>query len=202
MSQVIDYDFVVIGGGSGGLAAAKRAASYGKKVAVIEKNKIGGTCVNIGCMPKKVMYNTANIKEFVEISKEYGFNTQDPEFNWKIIKEKRDNFIKKLNANHQRVLDKSGCHYYQGFGHFLNKNEVQVDDGVILRSKTILIATGDKPLIPSTVPGIEYGKTSDDFFLLDDLPKKTVVVGAGYIAVELAQILSVLGSEVDFFSLS
>ncbi|KAK8809521.1 hypothetical protein WA158_000464 [Blastocystis sp. Blastoise] len=196
MAQYIDYDYIVIGGGSGGLASAKRAASYGKKVAVIEKSRLGGTCVNIGCMPKKVMFNTANIKEIVELSKEYGFDTTTPKFSWPIIKKKRDDFIKKLNAHHKVALDNSHCELYNGFGHFVDKKCVQVDDGVILRSDHILVATGDKPLIPENVPGIEYGKTSDDFFTLEDLPKKTLVVGAGYIAVELAQILATLGSNV------
>lgn len=187
----------------GGLACAKRAAGYGKKVAIIEKNKVGGTCVNIGCMPKKVMYNAASIRETIHLAKDYGFTTTES-FDWSILKQKRDEyvilcrfecrFVKRLNANHARALSNNHVEYFEGFGHFIGPHQVQVGNDAILESEHILIATGDKPLMP-VFPGNEYCGTSDTFWDLESPPKRSLVVGGGYIAVEMAGILNILGSE-------
>ena len=216
MNSILKYDLVVIGAGSGmsktpfsligGLACAKRAAGYGKKVAIIEKNRVGGTCVNVGCMPKKVMYNAATLREDIHLAKNYGFETSES-FDWSILKHKRDEcvlrpsltarFIKRLNTNHANALKKNNVDYFEGFGHFVAPHQVQVSDGVILEGNTVLIATGGKPVIPD-FPGNQYCGTSNTFWELETLPKRSLVIGGGYIAVELACILNILGSETFF----
>lgn len=195
MAEEHHYDLVVIGGGSGGIATARRAAEYGAKVALAEYARLGGTCVNVGCVPKKVMWNTASIAEALHDAKDYGFNFTDLSFNWKTIKDKRDAYISRLNTIYANNLKNSKIDFYQGKAHYVAPNKVQVGD-VTLTGKYTLIATGGYPLIPE-VEGAQYGITSDGFFELEDLPPRTVVVGAGYIAVELAGVLNALGSKVS-----
>lgn len=188
------YDYLVIGGGSGGIASARRAAEFGAKVALIESGKLGGTCVNVGCVPKKLSFYCALHAEIIEDHKDYGFDVVVDKFNWNIFKKKRDDYIKYLNEVYRKNLDKSNVIRITGKAKFVDKSIVEVN-GKQYFGKHILIATGGYPAVPS-IPGAEFGITSDGFFELEDIPKKVVIAGAGYIAVELAGILNSLGSKV------
>lgn len=192
------FDYLVLGGGSGGLASARRASSrFAIKTAVIEHGRIGGTCVNVGCVPKKVMFYTASQAEALHDMKSYGF-TVTHNFSWPVIKKARDDYIKRLNAAYDRGLEKDNVTKIVGHAKFVPSDKgVVVDvDGQQYTAKHVTIATGGYPIVPA-VPGAELGITSDGFFELEDLPKKTTVIGAGYIAVELAGILKALGSDVS-----
>ncbi|KAF8940793.1 hypothetical protein EDD21DRAFT_317682 [Dissophora ornata] len=195
------YDYLVIGGGSGGLASARRAATYGAKVGLIEgSGRLGGTCVNVGCVPKKVMWNTASIAEAIRDAKEYGFpDIETPKFDWYTLKHKRDAYIKRLNGIYERNLEKDHVDYISGMASFVSKNSVTLGNGDEIHAKKILIAVGGHPTIPK-VPGAELGIDSDGFFDLEHQPKRVAVVGTGYIGVELAGIFHALGSEVSIFS--
>lgn len=199
------YDYVVIGGGSGGLASARRAASYGAKVALIEAGRLGGTCVNVGCVPKKVFYNAAFIRDTLKDASSYCFNTSSelPSFDWSQFKVKRDAYIKRLNGIYSKNLDKDKVTVYFGLASFYEKNIVQVkkegEEDIHLEGKRILIAVGGEPIFPE-VPGAELGISSDGFFELETQPKRVAIVGAGYIAVELSGIFGALGTEVFHFT--
>lgn len=196
MSLKHSFDFLVLGAGSGGIATARRAASYGVKTAVVESKRLGGTCVNVGCVPKKVMFNAATINEMFHDAKDYCYNISSlPTFDWQAFKQRRDAYVTRLNGIYKNNLENSGITIFNGTARFTAPNEVVLDDGTQITAEHILIATGGRPLIP-TVPGAELGITSDGFFELEEQPKKVAVVGAGYIAVELAGILNALGSEV------
>lgn len=188
------FDLICIGGGSGGLAAAKRAAEYGAKALIIEAKKMGGTCVNVGCVPKKITWHAAQLREFSELSIDYGFSAEQfPELNWKGFVKKRDAFIKKLNGIYENGLNNSKVEYIYGHAKFIDKQTVEVN-GERYSAKHIVIAVGGRPSIPA-VEGAELGMDSDDFFALDKLPKSAAIVGAGYIAIELAGVLNALGVE-------
>ncbi|KAJ1204712.1 hypothetical protein NDU88_000151 [Pleurodeles waltl] len=192
------FDYLVIGGGSGGLASARRAAEHGARTAVVESNKLGGTCVNVGCVPKKVMWNTAVHAEYIHDHADYGFQTSDVKFNWRTIKEKRDAYVSQLNGIYQNNLNKAKIETINGHATFTSDPEpMLVVNGKSYTAPHILIATGGRPSIPpdSEVPGASLGITSDGFFELEELPGRSVIVGAGYIAVEIAGILSALGSK-------
>ncbi|KAJ2456353.1 Glutathione reductase [Coemansia sp. RSA 2336] len=193
------FDFIVIGGGSGGMACARRAASYGAKVAVIEdRGRLGGTCVNVGCVPKKVMFNGASIMEAIEDAKHYGISVEKPVFDWGVLKHARDEYVKRLNGIYERNLDKEKVEYVAGTASFLSNTEVKVNDDV-LKASHILIATGGHPMIPK-IEGAEHGIDSDRFFELEVQPKKVAVVGSGYIGIELAGIFHALGTDVTVFT--
>lgn len=194
MASRAALDLLVIGGGSGGLGCARRASQLGAKVALIEHGRLGGTCVNVGCVPKKVMFNTAMHSEMLHDHADYGFTVSDVKFNWATVKKSRDDYVKRLNGIYFNNLQKDNVEYIKGHATFTGPREVTVGDQKYT-AKHILIATGTKPMVPPT-PGAELGITSDGFFDLEDLPKKTVVIGSGYIAVELAGILRALGSDV------
>jgi len=199
-----EFDYLVIGGGSGGLASARRASKlYGVKAAIIEKARLGGTCVNVGCVPKKVTWYAADLAEKLKEAKHYGFeNIGTPTFNWNEHKTKRDAYIHRLNGIYERNLQNDKVTYIAGIGSFVGQNEVEVtaDDGTkkVYRGKKILIAVGGHPDIPK-IPGAEHGLTSDGFFELEHQPKRVALVGAGYIAIELAGMFRALGSEVHLF---
>lgn len=188
------YDAIIIGGGSGGLSYAERAASYGVKCLLIEKDKLGGTCVNVGCVPKKVMWNAANIAHMFDDAKGYGFSFEAPEFSWKILKEKRDQYINNIVTwyNNSYMPD-AGVDVIHGEAKFVDNQTVEVN-GETFSAKIVVVSTGGYPLVPE-VKGAEYGITSNEFFALEAAPKRLAVVGAGYIAVEIAQLMSALGSE-------
>ncbi|KAH8678154.1 glutathione reductase [Xylariales sp. PMI_506] len=201
-----ETDYLVIGGGSGGLASARMASGkFGTKAMIIEGSRLGGTCVNVGCVPKKVTFNAAAIAEAIHDSKAYGFSVQETKaFDWPSFKHKRDAYIKRLNGIYERNLGNDKVEYVHGWAKLLSKNEVEVtlDDGSkeTVRAKKILIATGGNPTAaPSDVPGAEYGTNSDGFFDIATLPKKVALVGAGYIAVEFAGMFNALGVETHLF---
>ncbi|KAJ6258429.1 hypothetical protein Dda_6469 [Drechslerella dactyloides] len=208
ISKFEEYDFLVIGGGSGGLGAARRAASkYGQKVAIVEKSgRLGGTCVNVGCVPKKICWNAATIAETLHDAAGYGFKIEQKEpFDWTGFKHKRDAYIKRLNGIYERNLDKDSVEYISAHASLVSNTEVVLksidgsEESKTVRAKKILIATGGYPIVPTQIPGAELGITSDGFFDLETLPKKVALVGAGYIAVELAGIFNALGSETHLF---
>ena len=188
------YDLVVVGGGSGGLAAAQRAARYGARAAVIESGPLGGTCVNVGCVPKKVMWYAAQVAHSLDASTGYGFDLNGWSHDWSRLKTARDEYVARLNAIYERNLDNNNVAYLPGHGRFLDSHSLQVGDMTVSGDK-MLIATGGYPLIPS-IPGAELGITSDGFFELEDCPRRVVIAGSGYIAVELGGMLRALGAEV------
>ena len=191
------FDYLVVGGGSGGLASARRAARHGAKVGLIEAGPLGGTCVNVGCVPKKVMWNAASIAEALHDASDYGFEAKPGPFNWNKIKIARDAYVKRLNGIYARNLDVDEVTYLEGYGKFVGPKTVEVN-GERHTGDHVLVAVGGRPRWPS-IPGAEFGMTSDGFFELDHLPDSVAVVGAGYIAVELAGIFRALGSEVTLF---
>ncbi|XP_006834559.1 PREDICTED: glutathione reductase, mitochondrial isoform X3 [Chrysochloris asiatica] len=197
---VTSYDYLVIGGGSGGLASARRAAELGARAAVVESHKLGGTCVNVGCVPKKVMWNTAVHSEFMHDHVDYGFQSCESKFNWSVIKEKRDAYVSRLNTIYENNLTKSHIDFIHGYAAFTCDPMPTVEvNGEKYTAPHILIATGGMPSLPheSQIPGASLGITSDGFFQLEELPSRSVIVGAGYIAVEIAGILSALGSKTS-----
>lgn len=185
------YDLICIGGGSGGLAAARRAAEYGAKVLVIEGKKLGGTCVNVGCVPKKITWHAAQISDFARLAKDYGFAALTPALDYPTFAQKRDQFIKRLNGIYQNGLDNAKVDSISGYARFIDNHTVSVGDNQY-QAKHIVIAVGGKSIIPAT-DGCELGMDSDDFFALQTLPQSIAIVGAGYIAVELAGVLNALG---------
>ncbi|KAF1810135.1 hypothetical protein P152DRAFT_421790 [Eremomyces bilateralis CBS 781.70] len=199
-----ECDYLVIGGGSGGLASARRASAwYGAKAIAIEAKRLGGTCVNVGCVPKKVTWNAAHIAETIHQAKAYGFSVQHTApFDWNSFKNKRDAYVTRLNGIYERNLGNDKVEYIHGFARFTGKQEVEVttDDGskVQIKGKKILIAVGGRPALPD-LPGIELALTSDGFFEIEQQPKKVAIVGAGYIAVEFAGMFQSLGTETHLF---
>jgi glutathione reductase (NADPH) len=189
-----EFDLIVIGGGSGGLAAAQRAAEYGARVALVESHRLGGTCVNVGCVPKKVMWNAAEIAEGLRDAPDYGFELRTAGHDWPRLKEKRDAYVLRLNGIYEGNLAKRGVSLIRGRAHFVDSRTVAVA-GAELTAPHIIIATGGRPLLPA-IPGAELGITSDGFFELPRRPQRVAVVGSGYIAVELTGIFAALGSSV------
>ena len=187
------YDLIVIGGGSGGLAAAKRAAEYGARVVLVESGRLGGACVNVGCVPKKIMWNAADLAAGLHDAPEYGFRVTADGHDWPLMKRKRDAYVLRLNGIHESLLAKYKVELVRGHGRLLDANTVLAADRR-LRAKHILIATGSRPLVPA-IPGAELGITSDGFFDLEDRPRRVAIVGSGYIAIEVTGILAALGSK-------
>lgn len=188
------YDLIVTGGGSGGIAAAVRAAKYGARVAVVEGHYLGGTCVNLGCVPKKIMFNTSMMADYIKKSANYGFSSGQTTLDWKILVEKREAYIAMLRANYAKRFEQSGITHLSGYGHFVDANHIEVD-GTKYHAKHIIIATGGKPSLPDKIPGVELAINSDGFFALESQPKRVAIIGSGYIAVELAGVLHSLGTE-------
>jgi len=189
------YDLIAIGAGSGGLAATKQAASLGARCAVIEGDRLGGACVNVGCVPKKVMWYAASLGHNLADAADYGFAIDNNGFDWDKMKQGRDAYVQRLNQIHLNNLSKAKVDFIPGYARFIDTDTVEVD-GKQYTANHIIIATGGRPLQPK-LPGAELGITSDGFFELEQLPQKTVIVGGGYIAVEIAGVLNALGGEVD-----
>jgi glutathione reductase (NADPH) len=187
------FDLIVIGGGSGGLAAAKRAAEYGARVALIESGRLGGACVNVGCVPKKVMWNAADLGAGLHDAPEYGFRLATDGHDWSALKKKRDAYVLRLNGIHESLLAARKVELVRGFGRFLDPHTVMAAERR-LTGRHIIIATGSRPVVPA-IDGAELGITSDGFFDLEQRPQQVAVVGSGYIAVELTGIFNALGSK-------
>lgn len=199
MSDIKHYDLIAIGGGSGGLAASQRAAEYGAKCLVIERDgRLGGTCVNVGCVPKKVMWHAAEIAQIVRDAGDYGFVPGNVPHDWQKLVERRENYIDRLNGIYDRNLAGKNIDWISGEAVFSDAHTVQVGEQQYT-APHIVIATGGEPVIPD-IPGGELGITSDGFFALQERPQRVAVVGSGYIAVELAGVLSSLGSEVGLYA--
>ncbi|MBF0710237.1 MULTISPECIES: glutathione-disulfide reductase [unclassified Gemella] len=196
--MVKKYDYIAIGGGSGGISSVNRAASYGQKCLLVEAKDLGGTCVNLGCVPKKVMWYGAQVAEAIyKYSSDYGFNVEVKDFNFETLVKNRTAYIERIHASYNRVLTNNGVDVVKGYAKFVDKNTIEVN-GEQYTAPHILIATGGKPVIPN-IEGAEYGVTSNEIFDLKELPKRVAVVGAGYIAVELSGVLQELGSETHLF---
>lgn len=188
------YDFVVIGGGSGGVAAARRAALHGARVALIEQGSLGGTCVNVGCVPKKLMWYGAEIAQALRDAAGYGFRVEAALHDWPALVAARNTVVQRLNEGYGRMLDSSGVTVIRGRALLSEPGCVQVGDRR-LRAARILLATGGRPWRP-LLPGSDLGIDSDGFFDLPERPRRVVIAGGGYIAVELAGILAALGSAI------
>lgn len=197
------YDYIAIGGGSGGIASINRAASYGKKCAIIEAKYLGGTCVNVGCVPKKVMWYGAQIAEAIKsYAPDYGFNLELKDFDYTKLVASRNAYIDRIHQSYDNVLAKNNVDVIRGFAQFIDEKnlEVKLNDGGIeqISADHILISTGGRPSRPN-INGAEYGIDSDGLFELNHLPKRVAVVGAGYIAVEIAGVFNSLGAETHLF---
>ena len=193
-----EYDIIAIGGGSGGSATMNRAAMHGAKAAVIEGNIIGGTCVNIGCVPKKVMWYGAQVSETLKnYAADYGYTIGETSFDFKTLRKNREAYIDRSRQAFSNNFNRNGVDYIEGYARFVDKNTVEVN-GEHIRAKHIVIATGSYAFIPN-VPGSELGGTSDYVFAWEELPESVSIIGAGYIAVELAGVLHALGVKTDLF---
>ena len=196
--MVKEYDYIVIGGGSGGIASANRAAMHGAKVILFEGKEVGGTCVNVGCVPKKVMWYGAQVAETLHrYAGEYGFDVTLNKFDFATLKANRQAYIDRIHGSYERGFDSNGVERVYEYARFVEPHTVEVA-GERYTAPHILIATGGHALYPN-IPGSEYGITSDGFFELDEVPKRTAVIGAGYIAVEVAGVLNALGSDTHLF---
>eukprot|EP00736_Rhodelphis_marinus_P010223 Rmarinus@m.26624 len=196
MSSTYDYDLFVIGAGSGGVRSARVSAQYGKKVAIAEKGDFGGTCVNVGCVPKKLFYYSSHFSHDFEDSKSYGWEfDQKPAFNWNTLRDNKNKEISRLNGIYTGILERNGVTVFRGAAKFKDAHTIDVGGETVTFDKA-LIATGSWPYIPA-FPGHEHAVTSNEMFHLDNLPKRLIVVGGGYIAVEFACIMKGLGCDVS-----
>ena len=195
-STAHDYDLIVLGGGSGGLAAAFRAAQHGRKVAMLEPGELGGTCVNVGCVPKKAMWLAADLAGRIGLARAMGFDVPlRPALSWKELVVHRQGYIENIHVSYRKRLDETGVVRVPRRGRLVDAHTVECSDGVRISGEHILLATGAHPQRPD-IPGADLGLVSDDFFNLCDAPAEVAIVGGGYIAVELAGLLQALGSRV------
>lgn len=192
------FDVIAIGAGSGGLSIVERAALYGAKTAVIEAKELGGTCVNVGCVPKKVMWYGAAVAHGLQDAQDYGFDVTIGQLNWEKLVAKRENFIGGIIDWYHDYLVDSKVEVIEGYAKFIDNKTLAVD-GEHYTADHIIISTGGRPIVPNNIDGAEHGLTSDGFFEdIDEVqPKKVVVVGGGYIALELAMLMNGLGSDVS-----
>ena len=194
------FDLIAIGGGSGGLAVAERAASHGKRVALIDPNPLGGTCVNLGCVPKKIMWYGAQLAHAVQGASGFGIRTQGDGIDWTKLVEGRRQYVANINGYWRDYVAGLGITHIQGRARFVDAHSLVVD-GAEYSADHIAIATGGRPIIPA-LPGAELGMDSDGFFDLNALPGRVAVIGGGYIGVELAGMLHAFGAEVSLLARS
>ena len=192
-----DYDVIALGAGSGGLSVVERAASYGQRCAVIERSKMGGTCVNVGCVPKKIMWFGASLAEMIDDAASYGFDLTRNGFDWSQLVARRQKYISGINQWYHGYLKDLGIDEIEGEASFVDAHTVSVN-GRQYTARDIFIATGTEPSLPD-VPGVEHAITSDGFFALEQQPDRVAIVGSGYIAVELAGVLNALGTQVTLY---
>ena len=190
-----DYDFFVIGAGSGGVRASRVAASFGARVAVAEDGRLGGTCVNVGCIPKKLLVYASHFhQDFEDAAMGYGWTVGESSFDWPTLIANKDREIERLNGIYARLLDQAGVTHIEGRARLVDPHTVAVGDQHYT-AQHILVATGGRPVRPS-IPGAEHAITSDEAFALERLPQRVLIVGGGYIAVEFAGIFQGLGAQV------
>lgn len=194
VSMSYDFDLFVIGAGSGGIATARRAAEYGAKVGIVESGRLGGTCVNRGCIPKKLMVYASHFPAQFEEAQGYGWSAVESKLDWSYMVKTVGDEVTRLNGIYQRMLDGSKVEIFRGHGRLVNPHTIAIGEQTVTADK-VLIAVGGKPVKPD-FPGAEYTITSDDIFTLPHQPKHLVVLGSGYIGVEFACILRGLGSQV------
>lgn len=190
-----NFDLIVIGAGSGGVRAARIAATLGARVAIVEGRFFGGTCVNVGCVPKKMFAYASEFSALPKLAANYGFNAEVGEVDWTQLRVNKDKEIHRLNGIYEKLLDGAGVTIFRGYGQITATNTVTVNDEA-LTAKHIVVATGGQPFMPD-ISGAEHALLSDDLFVLPALPKTAVVVGGGYIACEFASILNGLGVQVE-----
>ncbi len=190
-----DVDLFVLGAGSGGLATAKRAASYGARVAIAERDRVGGTCVIRGCVPKKLMVYASELGAAAEDARAYGWASTRGSLDWTSLVARRNEAVARLESIHEEYLANAQVELVRGVARLLDPHTVTLD-GRRFRARNILIATGSAPILPH-LPGIENAMTSDDFFELNEAPARVAIVGGGYIAVEFASFLNGLGIDVS-----
>jgi glutathione reductase (NADPH) len=195
---VAEIDLIVLGGGSGGIACARRAAEYGARVVLFEPNPLGGTCVNVGCVPKKVMWYAAELAQGFRLAGDYGFDFEFRGHDYLPLKQARDAYVRRLNSIYANNLEKSGIRHVRSAGVLSRPGRVEDSAGTQYEAAHIVISTGGRPGWPD-IEGRSLGMSSDGFFELEALPRRAAVVGSGYIAVELAGVLHALGSEVSLF---
>ena len=194
MSEPYDFDFYVIGAGSAGVRAARMAGGFGARVGVAEKGALGGTCVNVGCVPKKLFVYASDFAHRFEDAAGYGWSVSPPRFDWPTLVRNKDREIGRLNAVYERLLTNTGCQIHEGWARLVDPHTVQVGDQRYT-AKHILVATGGKPRRPE-IPGCEHTITSDEIFFLDNFPERLLILGGGYIGVEFAGIFAGLGAQV------
>jgi glutathione reductase (NADPH) len=190
-----DFDLFVIGAGSGGVRAARFAAGFGAKVAVAESRYLGGTCVNVGCVPKKLLVYGAHFADEFAQAKGFGWSMQEASFDWPTLIANKNQEIARLNGIYRNLLQSSGVTLLESHARLLDAHHVEVD-GQSYSAKNILLATGGWPQKPD-IPGIEHAITSNEVFFLEQLPKRVIVVGGGYIAVEFASIFHGMGAKTS-----
>jgi glutathione reductase (NADPH) len=188
------WDLIVIGGGSGGLACAQRAARHGARVAVAEPSHLGGTCVNAGCVPKKIMYHAADVAHAIEDAADYGFTLEPGRHDWAALKARRDAYVERLRGIYLENLEKSGAKLLRERARIAAPGRVAAG-AAEHAAPHIVVATGGRPVVPD-LPGAAAGLTSDGFFALERMPASVAIVGSGYIAAELSGVFAALGSRV------
>ena len=194
----LHVDLAVVGGGSGGLAAAFRAASLGARVALLEPGELGGTCVNVGCVPKKAMWLAGELGARMALAPALGFPVEPASPDWATLVASRQRYIANIHASYRRRLDESGIVLLPARGRLAGSGRVECDDGTGVEARHILLATGGRPSRPD-IPGAGLAIDSDGFFALAEAPGRVAIIGGGYIGVELAGVLQALGSRVELF---
>jgi glutathione reductase (NADPH) len=188
------HDLIVIGGGSGGLACAQRAAGHGQRVLLVESDRLGGCCVNVGCIPKKIMWNAAQLSHGIHDAADYGFDVSAKGHDWAALVARREAYIVRLNGIYEQNLAKRQVELVRGRARLLAAGQVQVGEQIVTAAH-VVVATGGHPMRPA-IPGTELGLTSDGFFALRARPERVAIVGSGYIAVELAGVFAAMSSKV------